>query len=170
MGEQGAYLLVVELKEASKISVGALGKILFPEGYYVYAGSALGPGDISARITRHKRREKRRHWHIDYLLEEAKIVDVVEFPLMRESNASSRQNSRKHQSVQSQGSAQATAKATYTTSRVIFMTPSNHLIPGKLVLTKLALYLFSAHNLQQSVECCKPPLVILVWQTSLIQR
>jgi Uri superfamily endonuclease len=39
-------------------------------------GSALGNGGLSARVARHRRSQKRKHWHIDYLLEHARIVDV----------------------------------------------------------------------------------------------
>jgi len=38
-----------------------------PCGAYVYAGSAYGPGGIGARLRRHFRRGKKRHWHIDHL-------------------------------------------------------------------------------------------------------
>lgn len=36
-------------------------------GWYVYSGSANGPGGIRARVGRHMRRAKRQHWHIDGL-------------------------------------------------------------------------------------------------------
>jgi Uri superfamily endonuclease len=36
-------------------------------GYYVYVGSALGPGGVRARVLRHCRTNKSEHWHIDYL-------------------------------------------------------------------------------------------------------
>lgn len=36
-------------------------------GWYVYAGSACGPGGIRARLARHFRPDKRAHWHIDQL-------------------------------------------------------------------------------------------------------
>ena len=36
-------------------------------GFYVYVGSALGPGGLRARIQHHLRAAKRPHWHIDYL-------------------------------------------------------------------------------------------------------
>jgi len=47
----------------------------FPAGYYAYIGSALN--GLQARLERHLRKEKRLHWHIDYLLREARIVDIV---------------------------------------------------------------------------------------------
>lgn len=66
-----SYVLILKLDNACFIKVGCLGKFNFPEEYYTYAGS----GNIS-RIKRHLRREKRLHWHIDYLLQQAQIVEV----------------------------------------------------------------------------------------------
>jgi len=34
---------------------------------YTYVGSAFGPGGLAARVGRHLKTKKRRHWHIDYL-------------------------------------------------------------------------------------------------------
>ena len=36
-------------------------------GYYLYLGSALGPGGLRARIAHHQKPSFRPHWHIDYL-------------------------------------------------------------------------------------------------------
>jgi len=46
--------------------VGALGKIEFRKGTYAYVGSAQN--GIGKRVARHLKREKRKFWHIDYLL------------------------------------------------------------------------------------------------------
>lgn len=54
--------------------VGKLGTFDFPPGHYVYTGSALG--DLEARLARHRRRTKKLHWHIDYLLRHARIERV----------------------------------------------------------------------------------------------
>ena len=45
-------------------------------GYYIYVGSAFGPGGVQARITRHCRRSKPRHWHIDYLRTVAPLREI----------------------------------------------------------------------------------------------
>jgi len=42
-------------------------------GYYVYVGSALGPGGLRARIAHHQKLSTRPHWHIDYLRAHAQI-------------------------------------------------------------------------------------------------
>ena len=47
--------------------VGRLGTLSVRLGYYVYVGSAFGPGGLAARIARHAKRDKKPHWHIDYL-------------------------------------------------------------------------------------------------------
>lgn len=68
--DKGIYCLVLENPEVV-VGVGALGEILFPSGWHVYAGSALGPGGLS-RVIRHFRCSRGRgsgpRWHIDYLL------------------------------------------------------------------------------------------------------
>lgn len=67
----GTYGLVIERSESTTIQVGALGKLAFDRGTYVYVGSAFGPGGF-ARIDRHRELaagdRSTRHWHIDYLL------------------------------------------------------------------------------------------------------
>ena len=62
---------------AQQLRIGALGVFDFPPGWYVYIGSAFGPGGITARVTRHARAAKRLHWHIDYLLEHADIEAIT---------------------------------------------------------------------------------------------
>lgn len=74
--EKGTYLLGMWLGESANLTVGRLGCFSFPAGYYVYAGSAQGPGGLSARLARHRRREKQLHWHVDYLLAHAHLVEA----------------------------------------------------------------------------------------------
>ena len=45
-------------------------------GFYVYVGSALGPGGICARVNHHLRNSPRPHWHIDYLRPHANVEEV----------------------------------------------------------------------------------------------
>ena len=73
---RGAYMLVIELRRPRQIAVGRLGRLRFAAGLYVYCGSALG--GLRARIKHHlARRYKKPHWHIDYLLHHARVVDVL---------------------------------------------------------------------------------------------
>jgi Uri superfamily endonuclease len=63
----GTYVLILQNHSCAEIEVGRLGKLTFLPGYYIYIGSAHGPGGVKARVSRHCRRSKPKHWHIDYL-------------------------------------------------------------------------------------------------------
>ena len=63
--QKGSYALVLHLPSCRQIIVGKMGLVVFPRGYYIYFGSALG--GLQARVARHLRREKKLHWHADYL-------------------------------------------------------------------------------------------------------
>ncbi len=76
--DSGVYLLELFVFKPIKIEVGARGKEVFPPGYYYYAGTAQN--NLNARIQRHKKNDVNKHWHIDYLLEEAVIQDVYAWP------------------------------------------------------------------------------------------
>jgi Uri superfamily endonuclease len=71
---KGTYLLVMELQKDARIMIGKHGVIDFQNGSYVYVGSALN--GLEKRIQRHLRNRKKIHWHIDYLLPYAEVVDV----------------------------------------------------------------------------------------------
>jgi len=72
---KGVYTLVITITTSTTISVGKLGNISFPEGYYAYVGSALN--GLEARIARHLKEDKLLHWHIDYFLQKAKVEEVL---------------------------------------------------------------------------------------------
>ncbi len=74
----GVYNLVIYLGNKRRIQVGRLGDFVFPAGYYVYTGSALK--GLEARVARHRRKQKRKWWHIDYLLERSEVVEVRTYP------------------------------------------------------------------------------------------
>ena len=75
MNTPGVYQLHLRLPKAVRLRVGKLGTFSFPAGDYVYTGSALN--GLEHRLARHRRRRKKRHWHIDYLLRHACIERVV---------------------------------------------------------------------------------------------
>jgi Uri superfamily endonuclease len=79
-GTVGTYVLVIELVRDTDLRVGRLGVVAFPRGYYCYVGSALGPGGWRARLARHLRQQKKLHWHIDYLLRQALVVESWSAP------------------------------------------------------------------------------------------
>ncbi len=66
---KGNYILVLQLDaDLEHVEIGRLGRFDLPAGYYLYVGSAFGPGGLDARLAYHQRREKAHpHWHIDYL-------------------------------------------------------------------------------------------------------
>ena len=53
-----------------------MGTLTVEPGFYVYVGSALGPGGIAARVTRHLREEKSLRWHIDFLRAVTSVTEV----------------------------------------------------------------------------------------------
>ena len=61
----GTYVLVIEV--TCRLMIEGPFNEFIPEGIYIYAGSALGPGGLRARITRHFSSRKKVRWHIDYL-------------------------------------------------------------------------------------------------------
>jgi len=67
LAKRGTYALILASSSDRWIEIGKLGKFLIRPGYYVYAGSAFGPGGLKARIAHHVKISQRPHWHIDYL-------------------------------------------------------------------------------------------------------
>jgi sugar fermentation stimulation protein A len=63
--DRGSYLLILRLRRRRNLSVGKLGTIFFPQGFYVYVGSAMR--GLGKRIDRHRHVRKRPHWHVDSL-------------------------------------------------------------------------------------------------------
>jgi len=64
----GTYALILKAREEKRIQIGRWGSLDIQLGYYIYIGSAFGPGGVKARVSRHFR-SKKPHWHIDYLSE-----------------------------------------------------------------------------------------------------
>lgn len=75
----GAYLILIQLTDCVPLPIPALPINTLSVGHYVYAGSARGPGGLRARIGRHLKRGKRRHWHVDHLTETA--MSLLAFPV-----------------------------------------------------------------------------------------
>jgi len=72
---KGSYILIIEIPKEMGIQVGKLGLIEFKPGFYAYVGSAMN--GLESRLGRHLRTEKKKFWHIDYLLEKAEIFGVI---------------------------------------------------------------------------------------------
>lgn len=78
--EPGAYVLLVELGAPLRVSAGRGRAAMLAPGRYLYCGSAKGPGGLRARLARHMRRGKRRHWHIDQLTEAGSVLGAWAAP------------------------------------------------------------------------------------------
>lgn len=64
---KGSYCLIINIKKDTEIKIGRkLGIINFKKGCYVYVGSAMN--SLESRVKRHLSDNKKKHWHIDYLL------------------------------------------------------------------------------------------------------
>ena len=72
---KGSYILLIQLPKEQTIQIGSLLDIYFPSGYYAYVGSAMG--GLESRLNRHLKQDKKLHWHIDYLLQQASISGVI---------------------------------------------------------------------------------------------
>jgi Uri superfamily endonuclease len=75
-GSPGTYALVLRCRRRARLRIGRLGVLQTLPGFYVYVGSALGPGGVAARVRHHQRPAARPHWHIDYLRARADLVEV----------------------------------------------------------------------------------------------
>ncbi|WP_245863629.1 GIY-YIG nuclease family protein [Candidatus Viridilinea mediisalina] len=75
---KGSYILILWLDQPLVgLQVGRLGRFDLHAGYYLYVGSAFGPGGLRARLAHHQRRAKARpHWHIDYLRMQAHLCEA----------------------------------------------------------------------------------------------
>jgi sugar fermentation stimulation protein A len=73
--DRGSYLLVLRMRRKRRIRVGRLGEVAFERGFYIYVGSAMA--NLSQRMERHRRKRKRRHWHIDELREVSEFRNIL---------------------------------------------------------------------------------------------
>jgi len=73
---KGVYVLIIQVSNDVAVRVGALGEVAFKEGLYAYVGSAQN--NLEKRVSRHLKKEKRKFWHVDYLLSDdaAKVIAV----------------------------------------------------------------------------------------------
>ena len=71
---KGCYVLISKVEKHMLVEIGKLGAMQFKKGFYAYVGSAMN--SLEMRILRHLSAEKKFHWHIDYFLAKAKIVEI----------------------------------------------------------------------------------------------
>lgn len=78
-GEPGpdsvTYQLWIRVSRPLNFAAGALGQRCLAPGDYCYTGSARH--HLAARLARHLAREKRLHWHVDYLLGQPGVAVVA---------------------------------------------------------------------------------------------
>jgi Uri superfamily endonuclease len=65
----GTYALILRCTSRAAATVGRWGELRLEPGFYIYVGSAFGPGGVKARVLRHCRASASKHWHIDYIRE-----------------------------------------------------------------------------------------------------
>ena len=94
---RGIYTLLIFISEEIELTIGKLGKQKFPNGYYIYTGSALGIGatNLKHRISRHLNKQKKmflekknhkpeRGWCFDFEMpEEATNTFITEEELIK---------------------------------------------------------------------------------------
>ncbi len=72
----GTYALLFRCDAPSEFRVGRLGMLHLEPGWYVYVGSAFGPGGVRGRLLHHLRPSPRPHWHVDYLKRHAVLEEA----------------------------------------------------------------------------------------------
>lgn len=73
---KGTYILVLRLEKATSLTIGKLGHFDFKKGYYLYVGSAFGPGGLAARLKHHLSVSSKPRWHLDYLRPATRVTDI----------------------------------------------------------------------------------------------
>jgi len=70
------YALLLSSTKNGRIRVGRLGDMRLQPGFYIYVGSAFGPGGVRARVNHHLQVSSRPRWHLDYLRPHARVEEV----------------------------------------------------------------------------------------------
>jgi len=78
----GCYLLLYRNRRRFSADIGALGRRVFPRGFYVYVGS--GMRSLFSRIGYHQRKSEKRHWHLDYIKDRFSFLSDI--PIVTSSN------------------------------------------------------------------------------------
>ncbi|PIQ09169.1 MAG: endonuclease III [Ignavibacteriales bacterium CG18_big_fil_WC_8_21_14_2_50_31_20] len=78
--DSGIYILELFAKENFLIANNKFNNVTFPKGFYYYIGSAQK--NLKSRIYRHLAKQKKIHWHIDFLSthKSLKISNVFVIP------------------------------------------------------------------------------------------
>jgi Uri superfamily endonuclease len=76
LAQPGTYALIFSSASDQRVEIGRLGRLDFPSGFWVYVGSAFGPGGLKARVAHHRRIAQRPRWHMDYLRPVLQLKEV----------------------------------------------------------------------------------------------
>ena len=79
---KGVYLLFLLNTAATELIIGKLGKGFFPQGLYIYVGSAMGSGGLEKRLQRHLSKQKKIFWHIDYLTTISTLITLAHLEIL----------------------------------------------------------------------------------------
>lgn len=77
--QKGAYAIGFRLNHDRNIRVGSLGLLSFKAGDYFYFGNAYGGGGLASRLKRHISRDKKKHWHFDYIRPYVTLTDIYAY-------------------------------------------------------------------------------------------
>ena len=72
----GTYALILTSTVTKPIRIGKLDTLILKPGFYVYVGSAFGPGGLQARLKHHILHSGRPHWHLDYLRPALNVCEI----------------------------------------------------------------------------------------------
>jgi Uri superfamily endonuclease len=72
----GSYIVIGRLDNAVLLTSGPFSGQQITPGYYLYSGSAYGPGGLRARITRHLKSDTKKFWHFDHLKSNLSIEEI----------------------------------------------------------------------------------------------
>ena len=70
----GAYIVLVHLPSQLTLNIPRFVEREIEAGWYVYGGSARGPGGVAARVRRHLRADKVLRWHVDHITIAADVL------------------------------------------------------------------------------------------------
>ncbi|MEE4113311.1 MAG: GIY-YIG nuclease family protein [Desulfobacteraceae bacterium] len=86
MTSHGTYALIFRCSVPFQAVVGKLGPVFLSSGYWIYVGSAFGPGGLRSRLSHHLKPSRRPHWHLDYIKSDLRPVEIwtTTDPLNRE--------------------------------------------------------------------------------------
>ena len=72
----GTYALMFKCSTPFRAVAGKLGPVYLSKGYWIYVGSAFGPGGLRSRLSHHLKPSHRPHWHLDYVKRAMQPIEI----------------------------------------------------------------------------------------------